>query len=306
MDKYIIFYGAGKKALSELVRLSTLGVKPNCFADQDAKKHYTKIADIDVLPLEEALENSKGNYIIYITMASWNWQNTFNYLKNEKMIDECNIDINRIDDNFYYPSFSEYGEDIIVNNIFNMIELKIPTYITIGAFHPVFLSNTYSMYLKGSRGINVEPNPQSIKAFNELRPLDTNINCGCGVDDGIWDYYLFKDLPALNTFSYEAATKAMKRFEIASYQIIKVRMKPLMKILKNNGFPHFLDIDTEGFDEEVLLSCTFDKNPLVICIEGNSDSINNYLMNNEFSIYNKTPSNRIYVRNWIKESLLSL
>ena len=50
---------------------------------------------------------------------------------------------------FFYKrySFSQEGEDIILNNILN--DKKSGFYIDIGAHHPVRFSNTYLFYLKG-------------------------------------------------------------------------------------------------------------------------------------------------------------
>jgi hypothetical protein len=43
---------------------------------------------------------------------------------------------------FTKVSFSQIGEDLIVDFIFQVRGIQKPTYIDIGAFHPEFLSNT--------------------------------------------------------------------------------------------------------------------------------------------------------------------
>jgi hypothetical protein len=40
-------------------------------------------------------------------------------------------------------SFSQSGEDLIVKFIFDILKIKKPTYIDIGAHHSSYLSNTY-------------------------------------------------------------------------------------------------------------------------------------------------------------------
>ena len=53
---------------------------------------------------------------------------------------------------FRKTSFSQCGEDCIVDFMFKFKKIEKPSYIDIGAFHPFELSNTAKFYLTGSRG----------------------------------------------------------------------------------------------------------------------------------------------------------
>ena len=75
-------------------------------------------------------------------------------------------------------SYSQCGEDLLVQYIFNLRGIQKPSYIDIGANHPYFLSNTALFYEKGSRGINIEANPQLAENFKTHRPEDINLNIG--------------------------------------------------------------------------------------------------------------------------------
>ena len=67
-------------------------------------------------------------------------------------------------------SFSQQGEDIIIQNYF---ENKFDGFfIDIGAYHPIKYSNTFALYLKGWKGINIEPNPDNIPLFQNIRRRD--------------------------------------------------------------------------------------------------------------------------------------
>ena len=46
-------------------------------------------------------------------------------------------------------SFSQCGEDLIVNYIFNLRGISLPSYLDIGANHPYFISNTALFHKKG-------------------------------------------------------------------------------------------------------------------------------------------------------------
>ena len=78
----------------------------------------------------------------------------------------------------YKKSYSQCGEDIIVDYIFNLRGITYPTYIDIGANDPYYLSNTALFYDKGCRGINIEPNPAMVESFGKSRPADINLNIG--------------------------------------------------------------------------------------------------------------------------------
>jgi hypothetical protein len=60
---------------------------------------------------------------------------------------------------FEKKSFSQSGEDLIIDFIFNALGISRPSYIDIGAHHPYYLNNTAIFYLRGARGINIEPDP---------------------------------------------------------------------------------------------------------------------------------------------------
>ena len=55
-------------------------------------------------------------------------------------------------------SFSQCGEDLIVNYIFGLRGITKPTYLDIGANDPFYLNNTALFYINGCRGINIEAN----------------------------------------------------------------------------------------------------------------------------------------------------
>ena len=73
-------------------------------------------------------------------------------------------------------SYSQEGEDMVLERIF--AGKKGGFYVDVGAHHPRRFSNTYFFYRKGWKGINIEPNPEAIHAFQSDRKRDTNLQCG--------------------------------------------------------------------------------------------------------------------------------
>lgn len=168
-------------------------------------------------------------------------------------------------------SFSQCGEDIIINHIFQQLNIEKPSYIDIGAHHPYYLNNTAFFYLKGSKGINIEPDPTLFLEFKKDRVNDINLNIGIGLKNAESEFYVMSE-STLNTFVKAEADNAIK--EHPSYFIKEVKLlqiKSLQFVLDtyNQGnFPDFLTLDVEGLDEQIISSINFELlRPKVICVE---------------------------------------
>lgn len=167
-------------------------------------------------------------------------------------------------------SFSQEGEDLILKRIIgNKIDKGY--YLDIGAHHPTRFSNTYSFYLQGWNGINIEPNPEVISAFSKIRGRDINLNFAVGSKEGVFEYFMMND-PALNTFSSERVNDALKNRNYFLKKKIHVLMRPLADILDeywdyNNEFT-FLSVDCEYYDYEVIASNNWIKyRPIFVLVE---------------------------------------
>lgn len=66
-------------------------------------------------------------------------------------------------------SFSQYGEDLILESYFQKIGLSDGVYVDIGGFHPTWLSNTYLLHKKGWSGFVVDVDRLKLKTFEILR-----------------------------------------------------------------------------------------------------------------------------------------
>lgn len=210
---------------------------------------------------------------------------------------------------FVKRSYSQSGEDLIMKFIFDTIGINKPSYIDIGAHHPFHINNTAIFYKLGSRGINIEPNPESIKLFKKSRQKDINLNIGIGLKEGNLDYYKLS-ASSLNTFSKEAAEEYQKEngYKIIGKEKIKIStLKNIIEIYHNGIFPDFLSLDVEGMDDEILHSINYKSNyPIVICVETISfsekgkgiknDNIISFLEQQGYIVYADTYINTIFVK----------
>lgn len=169
---------------------------------------------------------------------------------------------------FGKKTYSTSGEDVVLANLFSTRENGF--YVDVGAFHPFYLSNTYILYKKGWSGLNIDPNPDSIKAFNKYRPRDKNVCLAVG-DKGEMTYYRFSHAGA-NTLSKEIAERKKEEPWMTLLGEEKIKITPLSEILEKylpaKTTIDVLDIDVEGLDYEVLESNNWEKfKPRVILIE---------------------------------------
>jgi FkbM family methyltransferase len=180
-----------------------------------------------------------------------------------------------LSNNFQKESYSQSGEDLIVDFIFNAIGIYSPSYIDIGAHHPYYLNNTYIFYKRGCRGINIEPDPALFDFFEKERGCDKNLNVGIASNSGVLDFYIM-NTPTLNTFSKKESEKYSKEGNYYVKEIKKINVTNIAKVIaEHNGgiFPDFLTLDAEGVDEIVLKSIDYNNNkPIVICAESISFS----------------------------------
>jgi len=179
-----------------------------------------------------------------------------------------------------YIYYSQEGEDIVLQRFLQ--EKEKGFYIDIGAHHPTRFSNTYLLYLKGWRGVNIDAMPGSMELFNELRPEDINIEVPVSDESKEMLFYIFKET-ALNTFDETLAnTYIAKGWKLLNKR--KVVTQTVKDILKQHSISAQIDvmtIDVEGHELQVLRSIDWLVcNPTIILIEDLNFDLN-HLMENE-------------------------
>lgn len=212
-------------------------------------------------------------------------------------------------DRFLRGSFSQKGEDLVIDRYFN--HKRKGFYIDIGAYHPTINSNTKYFYDKGWYGINIEPNPARIKLFNKYRRRDINLNVGIGISKKKAIFYEL-EATGLSTFS-KAEANSMLKVGHKLKSKIRIQMYKLQDVMKKyvKSEVDFISIDTEAFDSEVLKSNNWKKyRPKLLCIEtidfadlltstknnsSKKESIRKYLLGKGYEEYFSNGLNTLYI-----------
>jgi hypothetical protein len=148
-------------------------------------------------------------------------------------------------------TYSSDREDLIILDACNYLKIEECSYIDIGVCHPVVRNNTYYFYERGyHNGVLVEPNLHMCNLARLYRPENKIVQYGAGFgDDKYMEYYKRDDMPGHNTFVEAIALK--KEMRAAGDRIM---VKNINRIIDENfeKYPAIMDIDTEGFDFDIL------------------------------------------------------
>jgi FkbM family methyltransferase len=203
-------------------------------------------------------------------------------------------------------SYSQHGEDLFLLGTFNRLGIHKPSYLDIGAHHPTIISNTALLYSRGSRGINVDANPEHMEDFRRERPEDINLNVGVAPDRGELTFYRFSgETAGRSSFSKKDIDALTAQYPNMRPEEVKVKTFTLNDVVDQYSagiFPDLLCIDIEFLDAAVLETADFSKSrPKVICTElfnspGEKEpEIYHILATKGFARYSRCGSNVIFL-----------
>jgi len=170
----------------------------------------------------------------------------------------------------YLKNGSQLGEEKIILDLFdNNFKGK---FVDLGCFHPTRHNNTFELYKKGWRGINVDLNPFTIELFNFFRPKDININTAISNKNEEVELYYINEFNTQNTLDKNHLEFLKSHHNVSQKQIIKKKIytEKLENILKKYNFKQidFLNIDIEGHELKILENFDFENIYVkTICVE---------------------------------------
>ncbi|MBM3599755.1 MAG: FkbM family methyltransferase, partial [Alphaproteobacteria bacterium] len=161
-------------------------------------------------------------------------------------------------------SFAQNGEDVIVDRLFPQ---PFGFYIDVGACHPVRDSVTNYFYVRGWRGINIEPVVELFDFFNLLRPADTNLNMAIGEKA---EKRVFYAVPTaqVSTLDYERLSFLQSLGTAPQERLVDV--ETLAQVCERHVRTEIdlLKIDAEGWEAAVIAGADWQRfRPRLVIIE---------------------------------------
>lgn len=145
--------------------------------------------------------------------------------------------------------YSQTWEDLVLKHV---LQKEHGFYIDIGANHPIFYNNTYMLYKKWRKGINVEPNKTLIRKFLSKRPRDINLQVAGWVGESLM-FYCF-DPDTMSTCDPVSAEENKKLWYtlIDTYTVPVLWITQIIETYAANQEIDILSVDVEWYDLQVL------------------------------------------------------
>lgn len=167
-------------------------------------------------------------------------------------------------------TFSHSGEDRFLSVLFQNIDRGF--YVDFGCFHPTIYSNTFLLYRRGWRGLNLDANPDAINSMNRERPDDINVFMAVAEERGTAQLTYFGEFASSNTISRDFAADIVRKQGVEIKRLIDVACDStaaiLDKFLEKDTKIDYWNVDLEGFDLVALRTNNWAKyRPTVISVE---------------------------------------
>ena len=159
----------------------------------------------------------------------------------------------------FFPknSYSMFGEDVFIKKFFKKKSEGI--YVDVGCYHPIDGNNTYLLFKKGWKGMNIDLNKTSIELFNRARKNDVNLRIAISDEIKKTKYFYRKKINMLNTINKKFANSSFKKGFKTSYIQANTLNSALNKSKLKNKKIDFLNLDIEGNELNALKTLNFKK-----------------------------------------------
>ena len=161
-------------------------------------------------------------------------------------------------------SYSQGSMDLILCDIFK--DKKKGVYVDVGCQHPIKNNNTFLLYKKGWKGINIDLDEFNIELFKYNRPNDTNICKAISNKKEMADLFFYHQKSPINTLDNKISELQKAKVK----EVKKIETETLSNILNSTLFNEIdlLTIDVEGYELKVLNGFDFEKfQPKIIVVE---------------------------------------
>jgi FkbM family methyltransferase len=214
-------------------------------------------------------------------------------------------------------SYSQCGEDLILNYMFGVMGIARPRYLEIGAYNASHLSNTYFFYCRGCRGVCVEPNAALAEKFRRARPEDCVIEAGIGAVASARVPFYQMSPDYLSTFSKDEADRMCRMPGHTLVSAAPVAVMTIGQVLSHHftSAPDFVSLDTEGLDLEIIRSFPLNEyRPAIFCIESidyspgsiippRRQDLRDLMQSHDYEPFSETPVNTLFIDLHVRSSI---
>jgi FkbM family methyltransferase len=153
-----------------------------------------------------------------------------------------------------FASFSQNGEDVVLWRALHNV--RQGRYIDVGANHPETFSVSMGFYNRGWSGITVEPDPAFAQMQRDERPRDVVVEAAITTKDNDVMTFHVVDGTGLSTLDGSLAqAHARAGYDTHEVEVATRRIDSLLEEAGWDGLDiHFMSIDTEGAERDVLES----------------------------------------------------
>lgn len=154
-----------------------------------------------------------------------------------------------------FISYAQNAEDVMLWRVLRNVAEGF--YIDVGANDPVEDSVTKAFYDRGWHGINIEPVPRHYHDLVEQRPNDINLHLVAAAQPGSFTLFEIETMRGWGTLDPAMAEQYRQQGYVVAE--ISVMGRTLAEICQEHvrGEVHFLKIDVEGAEEQVLRGMNF-------------------------------------------------
>jgi len=178
----------------------------------------------------------------------------------------------------YIKHLAMYSQNSEQQYILDHFKGKTGTFLDLGAYNGIDLSNTRALMELGWAGVCVEPHPtifSSLKENCKNFPLVFCYKCAIGTKNGVFN------LHANDTYYSTLVESELKRwegqYEFKEMECLVWDWKTFKRALVHTTF-EFISIDCEGLDYEILTQIDLDEvGCKMICIETNGIETEKYI-----------------------------
>lgn len=167
---------------------------------------------------------------------------------------------------------AQFGEDAV---LLDWLHQREGFFVDVGCYHPSKFSNTYALYRRGWRGVNIDMDEIKVRAFAMARSDDTNVHAAISDQPGEVNIHRFSKygLGSMIVMDGEAPPVSQQAIET-----VRLKTMTLDEILETTPYRgreiDLLTVDAEGHDLEVLRSLSFERHrPRLILVELHTDAI---------------------------------